>query len=186
MKLTSCLVGCALGEQFTNLKRVELDSVCNDGSKAVVYFDDNIDFAKADGVIINLEGGGECNNIDECHQRCDKGNRLCKARQEPNLKMQHGIWSREESNPFANFFKIFHPYCSSDIHQGDNGPNDQTGGFPFNGKNILQNVLDTLKQTYPLDKTPAFVMTGCSAGGKGRRFYFSIINNSYSIVFSVY
>ena len=28
-------------------------------------------------------------------------------------------------------------------------------------------MLDTLKDTYSLEKTPAFVMTGCSAGGKG-------------------
>ena len=91
-------------------------------SKAVVYFDSNINFDEADGVIINLEGGGECNYIDECHERCDRGNRLCKARTEPQLQMRGGIWSRENENPFANFFKIFHPYCSSDIHQGSAGP----------------------------------------------------------------
>ena len=146
MKIASSLFGVAIGEKLTNLRKVELESLCNDGSKAVVYFDTDIDFEDADGVIINLEGGGECNYVEECHQRCDNGNRLCKARTQPTLQMKNGIWSKEQENPFANFFKIFHPYCSSDIHQGDSGPSDETGGFHFQGKNILQNVLDTLKQ----------------------------------------
>ena len=64
MKISSFLLGMAFGENLTNLRKVELDSLCNDGSKAVVYFDTDIVFKDADGVIINLEGDGECNYVD--------------------------------------------------------------------------------------------------------------------------
>ena len=68
---------------------------------------------------------------------------------------------------FANFVKVYMPYCSSDIHQGHNGPSPETGEFIFNGQTIMIEMLERLKNFHSLSKAKRVILNGSSSGGKG-------------------
>ena len=53
---------------------------CGDGTDHTVFIDTNIMDAN-EGILMDLQGGGECNNIDECKGRCPENstNGLCTA-----------------------------------------------------------------------------------------------------------
>jgi len=59
------------------------------------------------------------------------------------------------------------PYCSSDIHQGHNGPSPETGEFIFNGQTILIEMLERLKDFHNLSNAKRVILNGSSSGGKG-------------------
>lgn len=156
-------------DNFTVLESHKLPTAkCGDGTDHTVFIDTNILDAN-EGIIMDLQGGGECNNIDECKGRCPEGtnNGLCTATKNPSMMREGGFYSREDENPFKNFVKVYQPYCTSDIHQGANGPSDATGGFHFDGVNSVMETLELLNQKFDFSKIKSFVLKGCSAGGKG-------------------
>ena len=88
------------------------------------------------------------------------------ATKELTLEKTGNIWGETNSNPFRNFVKVYVPYCSSDIHQGNNGPNEATGGYIFDGKNVLDQIITHLNTNYKINTAKRVIMNGSSSGGK--------------------
>ena len=84
--------------------------------------------------MIYLPDGGDCGSVGDCTRRyfdviyiisykscirCTEDPTKCSGPKESVLEQQGGIWSSNNTeNPFADHFKIFIHYCSSDSFAG--------------------------------------------------------------------
>jgi len=146
------------------------DIVCRDGSKSGVGVRLLPD-AKA--VMIYLQGGGACYDAKSCgqnanapiagenfsHQKFDEWARL--------LGNQGVFNTRNPSNPVARWNHVYVPYCTGDLHGGNNKASipGVPGEQQFAGYNNVQNVLKLLVPYFKDAEDVALV--GASAGGFG-------------------
>ena len=81
--------------------------------------------------------------------------------------MTGNIWSRrEEENPglWSNY-KVFVPYCTSDVFSGRRDSEKDSAGFFFHGKYVVEAVVDDLLTEVLKDfEITQFVFMGASAG----------------------
>jgi hypothetical protein len=171
---------------------------CNDGTAAFFYFRPGVNTG-VNRWAIQLQGGGSCNSPESCFDRwCSAdtnfGMQGMTANASPANTNGRGILERIEDNPLGDYNHVFVRYCSSDVWAGTTSDVQVTGPHPltdvevtatmqFQGANIVDAVLDTLRQdgvpglTYTLDggSTPmpdldaahVVVFAGASAGGAG-------------------
>lgn len=193
MKMNLLLMVCALcvvvRGQGGNFKRVSLtdlnpDAVCNDGSPATYFYRQGS--GSGSGIwTIYLEGGGFCNDIPSCQARWKSTEHFMTSTQLPEIlndtamspDVNHwGINSgNETANPhFYNANQVYLWYCSSDLHAGDVAASNETGGYHFRGKVIVQTLIQHLLtvQSPPLTQAKYILLTGFSAGGMG------VLNNA--------
>ena len=82
--------------------------------------------------------------------------------------MRGAFWSpNADENPFYNFVKVFVPYCTSDIHQGNRDASEESGNFYFTGKRNTAELVEMLRFEYNIDSAKKVILSGASAGGKG-------------------
>ncbi|WP_405231705.1 pectin acetylesterase-family hydrolase [Lentisalinibacter salinarum] len=102
------------------------------------------------------------------------------------LAQAGGIFdARNPDNPFANYTKVFIPYCSGDIHWGSKDTEYTLGPITWTirhrGSDNLLAVVDWLKKNgreaynIDFDRTRDLMVTGASAGGYGATFAFPYI-----------
>jgi len=146
-------------------------SLCNDGTRATYYTQEGM---ASGSVLIGLQGGGACHDLEECTRRCEEdGVPLCSsknARDQIQMGGRASVWSPlpEENPAFHDWFKVWVPYCSSDEHAGNRDASAETANLHFNGKNIVSDVVDQL-MAHPLagQTIEKIVIIGFSAGGAG-------------------
>eukprot|EP01079_Euglenida_sp_SAG-EU17-18_P003943 gene3943-722_t len=107
---------------------------------------------------IYLEGGGACFNAFTCNTAANDGH--------PGAPANAGEFSTtDKRNPYADFNWIWVPYCTGDVHIGQNNETFEGSARTFWGRYNLQRILGSAKATWPsLDN---IVLTGESAGGFG-------------------
>ena len=146
-----------------NLERVSLESyplaTCNDNTPAVYYR--QAEEFPANKVLVYLQGGGFCvprvPGFD-CETRCQDYPSLCTAATAPFYDLDasslgDNIGSSDQIvNPaFHDFFKVFVPYCSSDVYTGTRDGSILTDNFTFHGHHIFsalaQDLIDTTQIT---------------------------------------
>ena len=120
-------------------------------------------------VIIDFIGGGACWSAETCAKESatfnDNIDVLRRRRDEGQLK---GIYNRENSqNPLKDWNHIIVPYCTGDIHWGNNVVEyTKRDGSTFNinhkGGINTQAVLRWAKQNFA--ETDQVVVTGCKIG----------------------
>ena len=77
------------------------------------------------------------------------------------------IWSEdEEENPgMHKNYKVYVPYCTSDIYSGRKDADEVSAGFAFHGKFVVEAVVDDLLSNALSDvDISQFVLMGMSAG----------------------
>jgi hypothetical protein len=177
------------GTDLVEVPIIGPNSLCNDGSRAIMYVDavpGSPDWA------IVFEGGGSCREYDKCVDRwCTTWFRMGTSRMPAGIE-GHGILSPREDNRFAGYNRVFAYYCSSDMWVGDRDDavmSDPTGvGEPFtisfHGRDIEQSMLrqlgagvsyvDPVTQATvdlpPLGAARQVLVAGSSAGSNGMRF----------------
>jgi hypothetical protein len=136
----------------------------------------------ADDLLIMLEPGGACWDFNGCSGKSDLGaahpdgipdDLMNPVGQNANLSP---LIRREIEGPTKDFNMVFLPYCTGDVHTGNNvivyeDPEGQEPPLEFhhNGHNNVQAATEWMGKQFPaLDR---LFVTGCSAGGAG-----SIIN----------
>lgn len=122
---------------------------------------------KSDKLVVFLMGGGACWNsqtvqLGLCANLAGYG--ADHAASDMTKFGNSGLFDRgDPDNPFADYSYVFVPYCSGDVHSGDNdGASD--------GKKHLgyRNVAAYLKRIVPTWPHPSLLaLTGSSAGGLG-------------------
>jgi len=148
---------------------------CNDGSAAAYYHQEDVRFAGED-VMIYLPDGGQCSDVEECRSRCREGGNRgrdsskdnCASPTEKVLEKTDAIWSDNPLvNPFADHFKVYLHYCSSDNYAGTRGPSKSTGDFHFHGKHIVTATLEDLSRRFGLDGARSLTLVGTGSGARG-------------------
>jgi len=154
-------------------QKVELpDTFCGNGTpyKFFVNYSDS-----SNNLIISFEPGGACWDYASC---AGDGGLRGAANPDgiPDNHMSSLKWEmlplhrRDPLNPLANWNMIFVPYCTGDLHTGNNVityPNPDAAGEPLvfrhDGHKNVQAIIGWAEQTFPT--IPQLLVTGCSAGG---------------------
>jgi len=150
------------------------NAICNDGSTAVYYVDEE---AHKDGqsVMVYLEGGGACFTAQTCSDRCEgaEAEYLCQAQTDPVKDFSDNVWSKDATtNPgLYDSFKVYVPYCTSDAYSGRKGASSETGGYAFYGKAVVEGLVeDLLTKVIGTNSMRQFTLMGVSAGAFGVAF----------------
>merc|ERR1711915_661068 len=165
--------GMGSGPGSGSLTRKELSdyprAVCNDGSNATYYYSDNA--FSADHLLIYLQGGGSCQDVQSCNMRCNNPDSAfrCTAPQDETMPGALNFLLEDEdlNPPFYDFGKIYVPYCSSDIWIGTADASPENGNYFFHGKDIVRALVDDLKKVTNIAGISQIVLLGTSAGGFG-------------------
>jgi hypothetical protein len=71
-----------------------------------------------DRVMVALQGGGVCLFEADCRSRIESSPNLLNAQGADDVALGSGIASDSTDNPFANWTKIYLPYCNQDVFMG--------------------------------------------------------------------
>lgn len=149
------------------------DGICLYGAEYSFYVRPNEE--PSDNLLIYFQGGGACWDGFTCGSI---GQFASFFDVSPTLMnfYQQGIFDLDnENNPLRDYNMIFLPYCTGDVHSGNNqltldvpeelGADFETIDVFFNGYNNSQLVLDWVYDNFA--EPEQIVVTGCSAGGYG-------------------
>lgn len=127
-------------------------------------------------LLLFLQGGGACIDGDECWGAAPTAVHMdgygpSEFAAEPEIG-QSALFSRDASGAFADASFVFVPYCTGDLHAGDNVATYDVGGQPVTtwhyGAHDLDVYLPALARAFPgLDRV---WLAGESAGGFGTLF----------------
>jgi len=102
--------------------RVDVDgerwgTLCGDGSGYSFHVRFAPEGAPLDRVVIGLQGGGVCLFADDCEARMSSSPGLFTA--DDDEPPSTGIMSDDpQANPFADYTRVFLPYCTQDVFAG--------------------------------------------------------------------
>jgi hypothetical protein len=120
--------------------------------------------------VINLQGGGACQEESDCIRRSQKALGSSKY-WAPTDSGSHSpfLLSDPAANPdFHDAHRVHVAYCSGDGHVGNQSKADaSTWGFWFVGKANLLAIVNDLKARHGMDRATHVLLTGESAGASG-------------------
>ncbi len=130
-------------------------------------------------VVIDFQGGGACWDALSCSPL---GSYTKNVVGSPSEIGYNGIYDRSnEANPIKDWFHVFTPYCTGDIHIGNNDAEYTTSTVTntvyHRGAINAQAVLDWTFQEF--EKPEAIFVTGCSAGAYGAIAWTETIRKHY-------
>ncbi|CAL1373828.1 unnamed protein product [Linum trigynum] len=142
---------------------VSKGAVCLDGSPPAYNFDKGYGTG-INNWLVQLEGGGWCNNVTSCLAR--KNTRLGSSKQMGNQLAFSGIMSnRREFNPdFYNWNRVKIRYCDGSSFTGDVEAVDPATNLHFRGARVWLAVIEELLAKGMRNAENA-LLSGCSAGG---------------------
>ncbi len=145
-------------------------AVCNDGTRAVYYFDPPTSPSRASKFIVHLQGGGWCYSDATCAAR---GSWLKTSDgTQPTRAVVAGSLLNMDDGPLAGAGAMYVHYCSSDAYVGntDTSPTAGTSGrLLFRGQRIVMGAIDALGARHGLASgmRATVIVSGCSAGARG-------------------
>jgi len=161
---------------------------CGDGSDTGI----GVNLTNASNrVLIYLEGGGACWNYTTCYiantatfftTGYGASEFAAESTDVGYLAEPGGFFDRTDTtNPFADYSYIFVPYCTGDVHAGDNVVDlsflGTTKTAYFVGHRNLADDLKRLVDTFPA--ASRIVLAGSSAGGFGATADWSLAAESF-------
>jgi len=184
--LWSFFVGLTTGTRLLKRELQDYDlAKCNDGTPAAYFHDQDVRSAGS-RVLIYLPDGGDCSTVEECNKRCERGSAeraMCTSPEDSVLEKSEGLWSNNpEENPFADYFKVYVHYCSSDDFSGTRGASKSTGNLFFHGKHIVTSVLQDLVATFGIDRAESVILVGSGNGARGVGYNCDFVRQSINAV----
>ncbi|MFP5321799.1 MAG: pectin acetylesterase-family hydrolase [Acidimicrobiia bacterium] len=146
-------------------ERVDAPSTCrcSDGSPYHLY----VRRADPARVVFYLEGGGACFSADTCGPGNPTYTRDLEGREEP---AEVGIFADDERNPFAGWSMVYVPYCTGDLHLGDQVQDYGDGVVVrHNGAVNASTALTAMAAAFP--DAAQVVVAGSSAGSASAPLY---------------
>ncbi|KAK1325444.1 hypothetical protein QJS10_CPA01g03051 [Acorus calamus] len=138
-------------------------AVCLDGSPPAYHLDRGSG-AGINNWLIQLEGGGWCNNITSCLAR--RNNRLGSSKHmPPQLAFSGLLGHRGLFNPdFYNWNRVTIRYCDGSSFTGDVEAVDPATNLHYRGARVWRAVIEDLLENGMKNAENA-LLSGCSAGG---------------------
>ncbi|MDZ7671097.1 MAG: pectin acetylesterase-family hydrolase [Gammaproteobacteria bacterium] len=159
------------------------DTVCSDGS-GYRFFVRPGDSRK---LVVYFQGGGACWFAGNCDTHLEPSYKPRVAEDEP--ERYRGIFEFDNpDNPFADYSVVMAPYCTADVHLGDNvatyaapaGEDHQPHPVTIRHKGLI-NAQAVLDWTYEHFSAPAEIfVTGSSAGAIPSPYYAWKIADHYT------
>ena len=153
------------------------DTVCADGSPYTYY----VRPGTVNKVVVDFQGGGACWNDGTCAGPQDQRSYVASVNVDGTF--DEGIYDHTDAaNPFKDWYHVFVPYCTADIHWGDNvatytTPEGNTLAVNHKGAVNARAVLSWVFDNFSAPED-AFV-TGCSAGAYGSIMWTPQIKQHY-------
>jgi hypothetical protein len=154
-------------------QKVELpDTFCGNGTPFKFFVNYS---GTSNNLIMSFEPGGACWDYASC---AGDGGLRGAANPEgiPDNHMSSLKWEmlplhrRDPTNPLQDWNMVFVPYCTGDLHTGNNVityPNPDPAGEPLvfhhDGHKNVGKIIEWIDQTFT--NIPQLLVTGCSAGG---------------------
>lgn len=98
------------------LDRDKWGTVCGDGTDYAIHVRLAPEGYPLDRVMVALQGGGVCLFEDDCRSRLASSPDLFNAQDDTPIGA--GIAGDNPDNPFANWTKVYLPYCNQDVFTG--------------------------------------------------------------------
>lgn len=98
------------------LDRDKWGTVCGDGTDYAIHVRLAPEGYPLDRVMVALQGGGVCLFEDDCRSRMASSPNLFNA--QDDSPVGSGIAGDSPDNPFANWTKVYLPYCNQDVFTG--------------------------------------------------------------------
>jgi len=146
------------------------DAVCDDGTPTGV----GVSLAPdSKDLLIFMQGGGACWDYESCAVSNSSTHGPYGEKQFRSTKLLFALGSildRNAMNPFKDYNLVYVPYCTGDVHAGDNvmtyeGGADKKRVIHHKGRPNLLAFLQRIAATVPAPGK--LVVTGSSAGGFG-------------------
>ena len=144
------------------------DSVCDDGTPTGI----GVSLTDSKNVLVFLNGGGACWDYTTCViLNTSTHGPFGKAEFDGlNVAQANGsVLGRDAGNPFKDWNLVYVPYCTGDVHGGDNVATYMSGGntrtIPHKGHANVVSYLKRLGATF--SNPDKVVWSGSSAGGFG-------------------
>jgi len=145
----------------------------------------NLSASNDEDVVIFLMGGNACfNNLTCLITANTNGYDETKFEDEITLVEGSDLFNREES-PISDWSWAYVPYCTGDVHAGDNA-GVEVGGVErtFRGFRNMSDYLARLVPTFPNAKR--VMLMGVSAGGLGATFNYDQVKRAFGDGVDVY
>lgn len=165
-----------------NVIRPGGDTTCSDGSPYHFYVRPGRD----SHLLFHLQGGGACWSGATCDPDLEPSFRVHLGDVDPEAR--RGIFDFDHpDNPFADYTVVLAPYCTGDVHLGDNevtydapaveGHAAHPVTVRFRGLDNVQAVMDWTQQH--LSSPEAIFVTGSSAGSIPSPYYAMRLAETY-------
>ena len=171
---------------------------CLDGSSAGYYYQPAVVSQKRARSkenrtkwVIYLNGGGECDGLDNCSKLLTSPLGSSKYfQQEVDASGWFFASDNCSINPeFCEWNHVFNPYCSQDLHSGQRKEaTNETYNFYFSGRHIMTSILDELDALVTSDENnnsnslleaTEIILVGASAGGIGVWYHVDDLQKRY-------
>ncbi|MCA9625028.1 MAG: hypothetical protein KC731_38650, partial [Myxococcales bacterium] len=155
------------------------DTICSHGTPYSFF----VRGGATDKIILDFRGGGACWDTFTC----TAGAGAIYAEEVDDLSVLEGALGKRgfggiydadnPEYPFQGWTLVHIPYCTADIHWGDNVAD--YGSFSINHKGFVNAsaVLDWVYENYP--DPERILVTGCSAGAYGAMFHSAYVADHY-------
>lgn len=141
----------------------------------------NFDIASSDKLMIYFDGGGLCFTAETCENNTANRDGFGEAELDAQVRsVDRRYLNRDASNPMRDYNMAYIPYCTGDLHAGDNDEGLTFNGrtYRFHGYPNATRYLSRILATWPDVKT--LMIMGPSAGGYGATFNFERIQRAWS------
>jgi len=148
------------------------DCQCGDGGEFSFYSR----VADPEKVLLFFQGGGACFSAETCNPDDPTYTTVATGFQ---AESNSGVFALDNpDNPFRDWSMVFVPYCTGDVHLGDN-TNTYGPGITVNHKGYVnaRAAFDHMVEAFP-DATEVFV-TGSSAGGVPSPLFGGLASDEY-------
>lgn len=141
---------------------------CLDGTAAGLYLRRATSTETRKNWIIVLDGGGLCTHKADCTARANTSLGSSKFFSKSFNFSKFSFTSSDPANPFAEWNKVFVPYCSGDMWSGQRMmATDETFGLFFAGHLVVEATIDWLSHEGLNISGSHLIFSGGSAGGVG-------------------
>ena len=151
------------------------DCMCGDGSPFHFWMRQR----DPQKVLLYFEGGGACFSAETCNPS-DPAYKTMIGHDETLSDLFTGIWDdTNPENPFRDWSVVFVPYCTGDVHIGNN-TTDYGNGVVVNHKGFVNGsaALEAMHRAFP-DATQ-IVVSGESAGSVPDPLYAGMVADLYT------
>lgn len=155
------------------------DSVCDDGSPTGLA----INPSGGKNLLVFLNGGGACWDYLTCVVLNTSSHGPFGSAQfdAARKNIPGSILDRVAGNPVGDYNLVFIPYCTGDVHSGDNVATYQGAGQTYQiahkGRSNLKAFLARLAATFP--NPDKLVVSGSSAGGFGTALNYDLFRQYF-------